>query len=46
MRNAECDYSFLGQRKYIQARLNPNPIANDKPYPNAKATQRVRMESF
>ena len=44
--NAERDYSLLGQRKYIHARLNPNPIANHKPYPNPKITQRARMESF
>ena len=44
MLNAERDYSLLGHRKY--ARINPNPIANHKPYPNPKITQRERMESF
>ena len=34
--NAEYNYSFLCQRKYIHARLNPNLIANHKPYPNPK----------
>ena len=46
MQNAERDNSLLGQRKYIHAGLSPNPIANHKPYPNPKITQRVRMESF
>ena len=46
MLNAERDYSILGQRKYIHAKLNPNPIANHKPHPNAKITQYSRMESF
>ena len=36
MLNAEHDYSLLGQQKYIHARINPNPIANHKPYPNPK----------
>ena len=43
---SERNYSLLGQRKYIHARLNLNPIANPKPFPNPKITQRVRMESF
>ena len=46
LQNSERDYSLLGQRKYIHARINPNPIANHKPYPNPKITQRERMESF
>ena len=33
MVNAEVDYSLLDQRKYIHAKINPNPIANNKPYP-------------
>ena len=46
MLNAERDYSLLGQRNFIHARLNPNPIANHKPYPNPKITQRARLKSF
>ena len=46
MLNVECNYSLLGQRKYIHASLNPNPITNNKPYPKPKITQRERMESF
>ena len=48
MLNAELDYSLLtvGQRKYIHARLNPNPIANHKHYPISKIAQCVQMESF
>ena len=46
MQNAERDYSLLGQRKYIHARLNSNPIAHhNKPYPNP-VTQGARMENF
>ena len=46
--NAERDYSLLGQRKYIYARINPNtnPIANHKPYTTTKITQREGMKSF
>ena len=46
MLNAERDYSLLGQRKYIHASVNPipNPMANPKPYPNRKITQRASME--
>ena len=38
LQNVERNYSLLGQRKYIHARLNPNPnpLANHKPYPNPK----------
>ena len=39
-------YSLLGQRKYIHARINPNPLANRHPYPNPKITLRERMKSF
>ena len=46
MLNAERVCSLLGQRKYIHARINPNPIANDKPYSNPKITQQERMENF
>ena len=46
MLNAERDYSLLGQRKYIYARMNPNPIANHKPYPNPKITHCAQMESL
>ena len=48
MLNAERDYSLLGQRKYIYARINPNtnPIANHKPYTTTKITQREGMKSF
>ena len=48
LQNAERDYNLLSQRKYIYARINPNPnsIANYKPYPNPKISQRERMESF
>ena len=50
LQNAECRtrLQFLGQRKYIQARLkpNPNPIAKHKPYFNPKITHCSRRESF
>ena len=46
MLNAERDNSLLGQWKYIHARINPNPIANHKLYPNHKITQRERMKSY
>ena len=31
MVNAECDFSLLGQQKYMHRSLNPNPIANSNP---------------
>ena len=45
---AEQDYSLLGQRKYIRARINPNPnpIVNPKPYSNPKITPSARVECF
>ena len=47
MLNVKRDYSLLGQRKYIHAKINPNPnsTANHKFYPNPKITQREQMES-
>ena len=46
MLNAEHDYSLLGQQKYIHARINPNPIANPKPYLNPKINQCCEWKVF
>ena len=41
MQNGECRM----QLQYIRLRINPNPIAKHKHYPNPKITQRAGMES-